>query len=249
MNKQKKHGKINLQEERGTGLAGGDAAVENLLQRLRDADQRMKELASHIPTFTPEQIHTLISSRRMSQFELRRQADRYLLAFCLCFLALVASVLWYTAPAGITLSNVVLVAVAVADVWVAVRAAYSLWLMQRSLRLRPHPYRMSRCADRLNRLSHRRRLWLRFVLRDGSLTKANRQTIQAVLHSTPLKLRQSFIDLRAPSFSIAACLLLFVALDCNKVFATTHDYENVTTTTERTGNMVCDTVNSILAHL
>lgn len=249
MNKQKRQEKINLKEERGSVLAGGDAAVENLLQRLRDADQRMMELASHIPTFTPEQIHTLISSRRMSQFELRRQADRYLLAFCLCFLALVASVLWYTAPAGITLLNIVLVAVAVADVWVAVRTAYSLWLMRQTLRLRPHPYRMSRYADRLNKLSHHRCRWLRFVLRDGGLTKANRQTIQAVVQSTPLKLRQSFIDLRTPSFSIAACLLLFVALDCNKVFAATHDYENVTTTTERTGNMVCDTVNSILAHL
>lgn len=204
MNKQKRQEKINLKEERGSVLAGGDAAVENLLQRLRDADQRMMELASHIPTFTPEQIHTLISSRRMSQFELRRQADRYLLAFCLCFLALVASVLWYTAPAGITLLNIVLVAVAVADVWVAVRAAYSLWLMRQTLRLRPHPYRMSRYADRLNKLSHHRCRWLRFVLRDGGLTKANRQTIQAVVQSTPLKLRQSFIDLRTPSFSIAA---------------------------------------------
>lgn len=238
MNKQKRQEKINLKEERGSVLAGGDAAVENLLWRLRDADQRMMELASHIPTFTPEQIHTLISSRRMSQFELRRQADRYLLVFCLFVLALAASLLWHTAPAGPSPLNVAVLVLAVADAVVALRAARGLWLMRQTLRLRHRPYRMARYADRLSRLSRRRRRWLGFVLA-GSYNSVSEKDHRWL----------EFFSLRLPSYSIAACLFMLIALNADKAFAATRDYVNVTTTTAQTTTAICDTVDNIIQQL
>lgn len=193
----------------------------------------MKE--KEVPQFTLEQIHALVGGNRLSQFEFRRRCDRYLLAFCLSFLALMASVLWHTAPAGATAFNIAVMALAVADVWVAQRAVRSLWLMRKTLRLRDNPCRMARYSVRLNRLSRRRRLWLDFILRGtyGTMSAANFR-------------RCELVSLRIPSFSVAACLLLFIALNVDSAFAASPDYDRVTTTTSNDAYAICNTVIKII---
>ena len=60
--------------------------------RLRTAQRDMDDVASRIPPLSSEQIHALVESDRLPQYRLRRQADAYLLTFCLLVLALAASV-------------------------------------------------------------------------------------------------------------------------------------------------------------
>lgn len=214
--------------------------TEDIIIRLRNANKQMDDVASRIPPFTPEQIRSVVEGDRLSQFQLRRRCDRYLLTFCLLLLALAASILWHTAPSALRAPRV-LVPVAilsVADLWVALRAARSLWLMRQTLRLRHHPYRMSRYADRLNRLSLRRRRWLGFVLA-GSYNSVSEKDHRW----------QEFFSLRLPSYSIAACLFLLIALNADKAFAATRDYVNVTTTTDQTATAICDTVDNIIQQL
>ncbi|MBR1851452.1 MAG: hypothetical protein IJ789_08830 [Bacteroidales bacterium] len=213
-------------------LADGD------LSRLRSAQRLIDEVASQIPSLTTEQIHSVVESDRLPQFQLRRQADRYLLVFCLLVLALVASTLWHTASSGLSPLNVAVLILAIADVVVALRAASSLWLMRQTLRLRHRPYRMARYADRLSRLSRSRRRWLGFVLAGSH-------------NSIPEKkyYRQEFFSLRLPSYSIAACLFLLIALNADKAFAATRNYVNVTTTTAQTATAICDTVGNIIDQL
>ena len=227
---------MHQQVESGLEQAHGmmDATVE--LRRLRNAQERIEEMASQIPPISAAQLHDLIGGRRQSQFQLRRQCDRYLLLFCLSFLALVATILWMTAPAGVSPLNVALLVLVVVDCWVALRAALSLWLMRQTLRLRHCPYRMSRYADRLNSLSRRRRLWLGFILRNSCDTASDKGFR-----------RLELVSLRIPSYSIAACLLLLVALRAGKAFAVTHDYVNVTTTTTKTDQAVCQNVHNLIA--
>ena len=222
------------QEERGHDrpVTDGD------LGRLRSAHRLMDDVASRIPPFSPEQIRSVVEGDRLPQFQLRRQADCYLLVFCLFVLALAASLLWHTAPAGATPLNVAVIILSVADAVVALRAACSLWLMRQTLRLRHRPYRMSRSADRLSRLSRRRRLWLRFVLA-GSYNSVSDKDHRW----------QEFLSLRLPSYSIAACLFLLIALNADEAFAATRDYVNVTTTTEHTATAICDTVGKIIQQL
>ena len=205
--------------------------------RLRSAQRLMDEVASQMPPFSPEQIHALVKSGRLTQLQLRRQADRYLLILCLFVLALAASVLWHTAPAGATLFNIAVSILAFADLWVALRAARSLWLMGQTRRLRSHPYRMSRYADRLNRLTHRRRMWLGLVLRDSynSVTGKDYR-------------RQEFFSIRLPSYTIAACLFLLIAVNADKAFAATHDFDKVTTTSGKSDTAIRDAVNYLLSH-
>ena len=222
------------QEERGHDRP----ITDDDISRLRSAQKLMDDVASRIPPFSLEQIRSVIESDRLPQFHLRRQADRHLLVFCLFVLALAASLLWHTAPAGTTPLNVAVLILAVADAVVALRAACSLWLMRQTLRLRHRPYRMARYADRLSRLSRRRRRWLEFVLA-GSYNSVSEKDHR----------RHELFSLRLPSYSIAACLFLLISLNADKAFAATRDYVNVTTTTERTATAICDTVGNIIQQL
>lgn len=222
------------QEERGHDSPITDSDIH----RLHSAQRLMDDVASRIPPFSPEQIRSVVEGDRLPQFQLRRQADRYLLIFCLFVLALAASLLWHTAPAGATPLNVAVLILAVADAVVALRAVRSLWLMRQTLRLRHRPYRMARYADRLGRLSRRRRRWLGFVLA-GSYNSVSDNNHR----------RQEFFSLRLPSYSIAACLFLLIAFNADKAFAATRDYVNVTTTTEQTATAICDTVGNIIQQL
>ncbi len=222
------------QEERGHDRPVTDGNIN----RLRSAQRLMDDVASRIPPFSPEQIRSVVEGDRLPQFQLRRQADRHLLVFCLFVLALAASLLWHTAPAGLSPLNVAVLILAVADAVVALRAVRSLWLMRQTLRLRHRPYRMARYADRLGRLSRRRRRWLGFVLA-GSYNSVSDNNHR----------RQEFFSLRLPSYSIAACLFLLIALNADKAFAATRDYAKVTTTSEKTDSAICDTVNNIMAQL
>lgn len=222
------------QEERGHDSPITDSDIS----RLRSAQELMDDVASRIPPFSPEQIRSVVEGDRLPQFQLRRQADRYLLIFCLFVLALAASLLWHTAPAGLSPLNVAVLILAVADAVVALRAVRSLWLMRQTLRLRHCPYRMASYADRLGRLSRRRRLWLGFVLAGSYNSVADNN------HR-----RQEFFSLRLPSYSIAACLFLLIALNADKAFAATRDYVKVTTTTDQTATAICDTVDNIIQQL
>ncbi len=222
------------QEERGHDRPVTDGNIN----RLRSAQRLMDDVASRIPPFSPEQIRSVVEGDRLPQFQLRRQADRHLLVFCLFVLALAASLLWHTAPAGLSPLNVAVLILAVADAVVALRAVRSLWLMRQTLRLRHRPYRMASYADRLGRLSRRRRRWLGFVLA-GSYNSVSDNNHR----------RQEFFSLRLPSYSIAACLFLLIALNADKAFAATRDYAKVTTTSEKTDSAICDTVNNIMAQL
>ena len=138
---------------------------QDLYHRLHHAANHIDEAARQIPPLPPELVHELIGGDRPTQFRLRRQADRYLLVLSLLVLALGASLLWHMAPAGVTPLGVAIVVLLLADGWVLQRAARSLWLMRQTWRLRQQPYRMARYADRLGRLSRRRRWWLGLVLR------------------------------------------------------------------------------------
>lgn len=211
------------QGARGSAPASGndrhssidDAKFDEVVARLRAAQQHIYEAASHIPPLTPEQIHDMVSNGRRSQFQLRRQADRYLLALCLSLLALAACILWRTAPSGITPLSVALVILSAAILFVALRAARSLWLMRQSLRHRAHPYRMARYADRLRRLSRRRHLWLDLVLR--SSTDAAPFTINR---------RRELITLRIPSYAMAMlCVLLLMGASI-WIVIDNHHYSN-----------------------
>ena len=205
------------------------------IERLRSAQKQVHELAARIPPLSAERVHALTQGNRLSQFQLRRQADRYLLAVCLSFLAVAASLLRHTVPAGLVPFNVAILVLAVAVAWVALRAAVSLWLMRQTLRLRHRPYRMSRYADRLSRLSRRRHLWLGFVLKDSYSNAPDHS------HSRPMQ-----FPVRLPSYSIAACLFLFIVLNSDKAFAATHNYVKVSTTTERTSLDICNTVANLI---
>lgn len=234
MKKEKKQLDFVQQEERGHDRPVTDGDIS----RLRSAQRLMDDVASRIPPFSTEQIHSVVEGDRLSQFQLRRRCDRYLLIFCLFVLALAASLLWHTAPTGATPLNVTVLILAVADAVVALRAVRSLWLMRQTLRLRPYPYRMSRYADRLNRLSRHRRRWIGFVLA-GSY------------NSIPDKYyrRREFFSLRLPSYSIAVCLFLLIALNADKAFAATRDFVKVTTTSEKTDDAICDTINNTIEQL
>ena len=227
--------------------------IKETTTRLRSAQGLMDEVASRIPPFSPEQIHALVESDQLSQFQLRRQVDRYLLIFCFLLLALAASLLWHIAPSGATPLNVAVIILAVVDAVVALRAACSLWLMRQTLRLRHRPYRMARYADRLNQLSHRRRLWLRFLLHAPQELWTKYGAATHVVSSTrstgACTSRVEFFFLRLPSYSIAACLFLLIAMNADKAFATTRDYVNVTTTTDQTATAICDTVDNIIQQL
>lgn len=238
--------------------------TEDIIIRLRNANKQMDDVASRIPPFTPEQIRSVVEGDRLSQFQLRRRCDRYLLTFCLLLLALAASILWHTAPSALRAPRVIVpVAIlSVADLWVALRAARSLWLMRQTLRLRHHPYRMSRYADRLNRLSLRRRRWLEFVLhapqklrtKDGAFHSSTGASYPTHVVSSTRSTRactswQEFFSLRLPSYSIAACIFLLIVLNADKAFAATRDFVKVTTTSEKTDDAICDTIKNTIEQL
>lgn len=244
MNKEKDSLGFVQQEERGQDSPITDSDIH----RLHSAQRLMDDVASRIPPFSTEQIHSVVEGDRLPQFQLRRQADRYLLIFCLFVLALAASLLWHTAPTGATPLNVTVLILAVADAVVALRAVRSLWLMRQTLRLRHRPYRMARYADRLGRLSRRRRRWLGFVLA-GSCNSVSTHVDPSTRSTGACTSRQEFFSLRLPSYSIAACLFLLIALNADKAFAATRDYVNVTTTTEHTATAICDTVDNIIQQL
>ena len=212
------------------------------IDRLRSAQRMMDEVAMRIPPLSSEQIHALVESDRLPQYQLRRQADRYLLVFSLLVLAMAASVLWHTAPSifnfQFSIFNSLVIILAVINCWVALRAARSLWLMRQMCRLRHYPYRMSRYADRLSRLSRHRRLWLRLVLRNSYNSVSDKD-----YH------RFELIALRLRSYSIAACLFLLIAMNADKAFATTRDFVKVTTTAEKSDSEICNNINNTLERL
>lgn len=214
-------------------LAEADALEETA--QLRSAYRRMQDFASRIPPLSAEQVHAVVASGRLSQFQFRRQADRYLLAVCLSFLAVAASILWRTAADGLTPFNVAVLVIAIAVAWVALRAAHSLWLMRQTLRLRHRPYRMSRYADRLNRLSRRRHLWLDFVLKDSYNNAPNYS------HSRPMQ-----FPVRIPSYTVAACLLLFVLGVSSNALAAPRACLGMTSTSSHSVQAICDTVGAII---
>lgn len=232
------------QEERGHDRPVTDGDIS----RLRSAQRLMDDVASRIPPFSTEQIHSVVEGDRLSQFQLRRRCDRYLLIFCLFVLALAASLLWHTAPTGATPLNVTVLILAVADAVVALRAVRSLWLMRQTLRLRPYPYRMSRYADRLNRLSRHRRRWIGFVLA-GSYNSVSTHVDPSTRSTGACTSRREFFSLRLPSYSIAVCLFLLIALNADKAFAATRDFVKVTTTSEKTDDAICDTINNTIEQL
>lgn len=234
MKKEKKQLDFVQQEERGHDRPVTDGDIS----RLRSAQRLMDDVASRIPPFSPEQIHALVEGDKIPQFQLRRRCDRYLLIFCLLLLALAASILWHTASGGVTPFNVAVAILSVADICVALRAARSLWLMRQTLRLRPYPYRMSRYADRLNRLSCHRRRWIGFVLRSSYNSVSDKDYR-----------RREFFSLRLPSYSIAACIFLLIVLNADKAFAATRDFVKVTTTSEKTDDAICDTINNTIEQL
>jgi hypothetical protein len=260
---------LSKQEERGHIAARGCDAIEmsniseiqplastksamfdEVTSRMRSAQRLMDEVASRIPPFSPEQIHALVEGDNIPQFQLRRRCDRYLLIFCLLLLALAASILWHTDTSALRAPQV-LVPVAilsVADLWVALRAARSLWLMRQTLRLRPYPYRMSRYADRLGRLSRRRRRWLGFVLA-GSYNSVTTHVDPSTRSTGACTSRREFFSLRLPSYSIAACIFLLIVLNADKAFAATRDFVKVTTTSEKTDDAICDTINNTIEQL
>ena len=244
MKKENKSIEFVQQEERGHDRP----ITDDDIRRLRSAQRLMDDVASRIPPFSTEQIHSVVDGDRLPQFQLRRQADRYLLIFCLFVLALAASLLWHTAPTGATPLNVTVLILAVADAVVALRAARSLWLMRQTLCLRHRPYRMARYADRLCRLSRRRSRWLGFVLA-GSYNSVSTHVNPSTRSTGACTSRQEFFFLRLPSYSIAACLFLLIALNADKAFAATRDYVNVTTTTEHTATAICNTVVNIIQQL
>ncbi len=228
---------------------------QDLYHRLHHAANHIDEAARQIPPLPPELVHELIGGDRPTQFRLRRQADRYLLVLSLLVLALGASLLWHMAPAGVTPLGVAIVVLLLADGWVLQRAARSLWLMRQTWRLRQQPYRMARYADRLGRLSRRRRWWLGLVLRGeeglqwrASIAIAEKGTPRGA-SSVGAQGRAETFRLRIPSYSIAACIFLIIALNADKAFAATRDYVNVTTTTEHTAAAICDTVGNIIQQL
>lgn len=258
---------LSKQEERGHIAARGCDAIEmsniseiqplastksamfdEVTSRMRSAQRLMDEVASRIPPFSPEQIHALVEGDKIPQFQLRRRCDRYLLIFCLLLLALAASILWHTAAAGVTPFNVAVAILSVADLWVTLRAARSLWLMRQTLRLRPYPYRMSRYADRLNRLSRHRRRWIGFVLA-GSYNSVTTHVDPSTRSTGACTSRREFFSLRLPSYSIAVCLFLLIALNADKAFAATRDFVKVTTTSEKTDDAICDTINNTIEQL
>ena len=243
MKKEKESLDLVRQEEKGHNCP----ITDDDIRRLRSAQRLMDDVASRIPPFSTEQIHSVVEGGRLPQFQLRQQADRYLLVFCLFVLALAASLLWHTAPAGLSPLNVAVLILAVADAVVALRAARSLWLMRQTLRLRHRPYRMARYADRLGRLSRRRR-WLGFVLA-GSYNSVTTHVDPSTRSTGACTSWQEFFSLRLPSYSIAACLFLLIALNADKAFAATRDYVKVTTTTEHTAAAICDTVGNIIQQL
>lgn len=244
MNKEKESMGFVQQEERGHNSPITDSDIH----RLHSAQRLMDDVASLIPPFSTEQIHSVVEGDRLPQFQLRRQADRYLLIFCLFVLALAASLLWHTAPTGVTPLNVTVLILVVADAVVALRAVRSLWLMRQTLRLRHRPYRMARYADRLGRLSRRRRRWLGFVL-TGSYNSVSTHVDPSTRSTGACTSRQEFFSLRLPSYSIAACLFLLIALNADRAFAATRDYVKVTTTTDQTAAAICDTVGNIIQQL
>lgn len=244
MKKENKSIEFVQQEERGHDRPVTDGDIS----RLRSAQRLMDDVASRIPPFSTEQIHSVVEGDRLSQFQLRRRCDRYLLIFCLFVLALAASLLWHTAPTGATPLNVTVLILAVADAVVALRAVRSLWLMRQTLRLRHRPYRMARYADRLGRLSRRRRRWLGFVLA-GSYNSVSTHVDPSTRSTGACTSRQEFFSLRLPSYSIAACLFLLIALNADKAFAATRDYVNVTTTTDQTAAAICNTVVNLIQQL
>lgn len=257
MKKEKKQLDFVQQEERGHDRPVTDGDIS----RLRSAQRLMDDVASRIPPFSPEQIHALVEGDKIPQFQLRRRCDRYLLIFCLLLLALAASILWHTASGGVTPFNVAVAILSVADLWVALRAARSLWLMRQTLRLRPYPYRMSHYADRLNRLSCHRRRWIGFVLRSSynSVTYGDvfSSRDKSKLFSSRLienvsdkdYRRREFFSIRLPSYSIAACIFLLIVLNADKAFAATRDFVKVTTTSEKTDDAICDTINNTIEQL
>ena len=214
-------------------LAEADSLEETA--QLRNAYRRMQDFASRVPPLSAEQVHAVVASGRLSQFQLRRQADRYLLAVCLSFLVVAASILWRTAAAGLTPFNVAVLVLAIAVAWVALRAACSLWLMRQTLRLRRRPYRMSRYADRLNRLSHRRHLWLDFVL------KGSYGNTPDYSHSRPMQ-----FSVRIRSYTVAACLLLFVLGISSNALAAPRACLGITSTSSHSEQAICDTLESII---
>lgn len=212
--------------------------VDSLVQirRIRQHYDRMTEAIENIPPLTHDQVHALISSSRLTQFELRRKADGLLLAFCLLLLALGT-----VALRGVAVSaagRVVLLVLAVADLWVALRAARSLWLLWLTHRLRFQPARMVRYAGRLARLFRRRRLWLGFILWGARNRSSEYNWFRTELRAV-----------RIPSYAVAACMLLFFMFSSKDASAYNHDYDKVTTTTGETDKAICDTVNQMRAQL
>lgn len=223
-------------EESANNPAESDTAAAPVIQRLRAADKRMQAASLRVPPLSDQQIHAIVSLDQPSQFQIRLRADCHLLILCLMALAVLASILLRTAPTGLTGLNVALLLFSLFLCWVALRAGCSLWLMQQTLRLRLHPYRMSRYSDWLARLSHRRRHWLQFVLSSNYSS-----------YSPASYRRVELVSLRLPSYFIALCLLLFITFNTSQSFASSHHTTNVITNCHQNDTTICHTVDKLIA--
>ena len=229
-NEKKKMNQIR-QEERELDLLRGEVNVLDDIGRLRNAWNQMQEVASQTSPIPAQQLHALIGKECLSQFQLRRHADRYLLTLCLLVLALSASILWHTASAGVSPTNVAVLVLVVADCRVACRAARSLWLMWQTHRLRFQPDRMSRYADRLSRLSYRRRWWLGLVLRDnGGLEQ------RCARYRRRVAVRR---------YAVAACLFVGICFPYASLLVAP-TYEQITTSGKGDIQHICNTVDILI---
>ncbi len=204
------------------------------VQRIRKWNESFLKGELQGLALTHNEIHRLISNPSPSQADTLRQADRYLLIFCLLVLALLASVLRHPLP---TVCMVLAVVLAVIMLWGASRAAVSLYYQWQMRRLRHHPYQMLRYSDRFHRLSRFRRRWLNFLLWPSQTA------------ATHAPRRMDIATLRTPSYSIAACIFLLIAVNAGEAFASSRSYVNVTTNTSKTATVVCCSVNEIINHL
>lgn len=130
------------------------------LRRISEVWNRISETVPQQCRYSSEEIGRITTGRYTSQFDRRRQADRWLLASCLLLLAVFVfafdriSCPWAYA---VLLAGLL-------TLWVAAQAGLSLFYLRQTYRLRFRPSRMERYTVRLNRLSDRRHRWLDFVL-------------------------------------------------------------------------------------
>ena len=204
------------------------------VQRLRRWYDDTDKAAATIPPMGEDEMLSIIRSNSPMQFESRRTADRYLLAFCLSLLALVVFVLWHMWATDATFAKLALLLIAAVDLWTAQRSALSLYLMWQCHRLRSRPYRMARYAERLKKLTIRRQ-WL--------------GRVQYFWYSQPTPADEKHLELKLVnkcSYCIAACLVLLIVLNAGIAFAAPCQYSLLSAPSNMSAVGVCDNIMTMI---